>query len=175
MKAEQNYKNFSKDDEKLIKEWKRNRQLTTNSIHKYKSYIKHYTTATQMTLTQLYNEAITEEEQGTPKHKRQIREHILDFHDYLDETNLSESTKNGIIHIVNSFYKAHEITVPPIPNNYDDTPLPQNTQKMINKDIINMMLDNAGIRNKAIISLIATTGQSPQELSNLTVQDVIDC
>lgn len=173
MTAEQN-KKYNKEDNLLLKEWKRTKQLNNNTITMYQTSIQHYTTATGMTLTQLYKEAITEEEQGTPPRLRKIKQHILDYHDYLDQSNLAESTKNTAIYIVKSFYKSLDIQLPNIPNNYDTTPIQNNVDKMINKDLIRLMLDNASIRNKAIISLTAMTGQSPNETAHITIQDILN-
>jgi integrase len=172
MKAEQ--KKISEQDSQLLKEWQRTKQLTTNTIQLYTTTIQHYTTATQMTLTQLYTEAITEEENNTPPRLRKIKTHLLDFHDYLDQTTLAESTKNTAIYIIKSFYKSMDIQIPEIPNNYDNTPQTKNTEKMINKEIIQIMLDNASIRNKAIINFTTMTGQSPNEVAHLSIRDIID-
>ena len=163
------------EDEHILQQWRRTQQIRQTTFQNYKYSIQRYTTATKMTLTQLYHEALTEEEQHIPKHRRSIKTHILDYYDWLDKQPFTESTKNQSIYIVKSFYKSLDITLPHIPNNYDDTPLPENTEKMITPEIIRLMLDNASARNKAIISFAMMTGQSPNEICHITINDIIKC
>lgn len=164
-----------KQEKQILQNWRRTQQIKETTFHNYQYAIKRYTTATGMTIPELYHEAIEEEEQQIPRHKKSIKNHILDFYDWLDTSKLSESTKNNSIYIVKSFYRSMEVEIPTIPNNYDDTPLPENTEKMITPDIIKLMMDNASIRNKAIISFAMMTGQSPNEICHITINDIIKC
>ena len=168
-------KKWEPEDERILQQWRRTQQIRESTFNNYRYSIRRYTKATHMTLTQLYNEALTEEEQHIPKHRRSIKTHILDYYDWLDKQPFTESTKNQSIYIVVSFYKSLDITLPNIPNNYDDTPLPENTEKMITPEIIRLMLDNASVRNKAIISFAMMTGQSPNELCHITILDIVKC
>lgn len=167
--------NFSNEDHRILQQWRRTQQLRQSTFKNYLSAIKRYTTATQMTLHELYTEALDEEEQGIPRHKKSIKNHILDLYDYLDTTKLTENTKRNTIYVVKSFYNSIDIPLPRINNNYDDTPLPENTEKMITPDIIRLMLDNAPVRDKAIISFAMMTGQSPNEICHITIRDMVKC
>lgn len=166
---------FNNEDEKILTQWKRTKQIKDSTFKTYKQMITHHTKATGMTLHQLYNEAITEEDNNIPPRRRQIKQHFLELHDYLDSNNMSESTKKLIVTITKSFYQSIDVQIPSIPNNYDNSPDPRNTEKMITPDLIRVMLNNASIRNKAILSMIATTGQSPNELSHITIDDLFRC
>ena len=166
---------FSKEDEKLLTQWKQTKQMKNSTHETYKTNIRHYTKATHLTITQLYNEAITEEDQNIPPRRRQIKAHLLELYDYLDHSTLAEPTKNLVVDSVRSFYQSMDIQLPNIPNNYDTTPDPRNVEKMITKDIIQLMLDNADIRNKAVLSMAAMTGQSPNELCHITIEDLLRC
>ena len=163
------------DDEKILNRWKTTNQLSNHTFKNYKSIIKHYTKCTDMTITELYHEAIREEEQGIPRYRRQIRNHMLDYYNYLDTLQLKESTKNLHIKVIRSFYKHLDVDIPRIRNDYDQTPIPQHNNKNITKQLIKIMLDAASTRDKAILSLAAMTGQSPDEIRHLTIQQLLDC
>ena len=163
------------EDEKILMRWKTTNQLSPHTYKNYKSVIQHYIKCTQMTIAELYQEAIEEEEKAIPRYRRQIRNHMLDYYNYLDSLNIKESTKNMHIKVIRSFYKHLDIDIPQIQNNYNQTPIPEHNNKNITKDIIKIMLDTASTRDKAILSLAAMTGQSPDEIRHLTIQQLINC
>lgn len=162
-------------DEKILQRWKAKNQLTTRTFKMYKSVMQHYIRCTQMSITELYNEAITEEENNTPRYRKKINNHIIDYYNYLEQTNLSENTKNNHIYIITSFYKFIDVEIPNIKNRFDATPNAANVEKMITKELIQLMIQNARTRDKAILSFAALTGQSPDEIRHITIQQLIDC
>lgn len=166
---------FTREEERLLTEWRRNKQITTHTMQTYRVYIRHYMIATGLSLQELYDEAILEEEENTPLYRRKVKSRLLDFYDYLDDSDYSGKTKNTMVFVVRSFYKSYGIRLPDIPNNYDPTPRPENVDKLLTKPIIRLMLNQASTRDKAIISFAAMTGQSADEIRRLTVQDMIDC
>ena len=142
---------LQKEDKKILQRWKQRNQLSDHTYKTYKSIIKHYTECTGMTITELYDEAIQEEEQAIPKYRRSIKDHLLDYRYYLDNTSLSETTKSTHIKVINSFYKHLDIDVPTIQNKYESMPAVENSKKTIPKDLIKLMLDAATTRDKAIV------------------------
>ena len=163
------------DDEKILMRWKTTNQLSHYTYKNYKSVIDHYTKCCNMTISELYHEAIEEEEQGIPRYRRQIRNHLLDYHNYLDNLPIKETTRNMHINVIRSFYKHIDIDIPQIINRYNQTPIPQDNNKNITKDIIKIMIDTASTRDKAILSYAAMTGQSPDEIRHLTIQQLVNC
>jgi len=161
-------------DTQINKKWKYKNQLADSTYHVYQTPIQHYIKATGMTLQQLYEEAIREEDQAVPRYRKKINDHILEYQIYLDEQNLKENTKSNYLNAIKSFYKSLDITLPTINNKYDETPDPKNTEKMITKKIIQLMIQNARTRDKAILSFAAMTGQSPDEIRHLTIQQIMD-
>ena len=161
-------------DEKILRRWKIKNNIAESTFRVYKSSIKGYCEATGMTLTELYEEAITEEEQRIPRYRKSINDHILEYKEYLDERGNAESSKYRAMKIVTSFYKQMDIELPRMPRDYDRRPSPENVGKMINKDIIRRMMELASTRDKAILSFAALTGQSPEEIRRLTIQDLMD-
>jgi integrase len=127
-----------------------------------------------MTLTELHDEALKEEDQGIPRYRRRVKEHILDYYNYLDQQPWTESTKNNHIKVIRSFYKHLDIDIPEIRNHYEAKPIPEHNNKNITKPLIRMMIDNATTRDKAILTLAALTGQSPDEIRHITIQQIIN-
>lgn len=166
---------FTKEDEKILLLWKNTKQLRPKTFNTYKGIIKHYTIATSMTLTELYEEALHEEETHVPRYRKSIKTHIIEFQEYLDNnTKLKENTKCIYTDVIKSFYNSLDIEVPLIKNNYDDQPVTSTYHKMLTKELIRLMMDTADARDKAIINFALMTGQAVQEISNLTIQDIIN-
>lgn len=161
-------------DTQINKKWKYKNQLADSTYHVYQTPIQHYIKATGMTLQQLYEEAIREEDQAVPRYRKKINDHILEYQIYLDEQNLKENTKSNYLNAIKSFYKSLDITLPTINNKYDEQPDPKNTEKRITKKIIQLMIQNARTRDKAILSFAAMTGQSSDEIRHLTIQQIMD-
>ena len=165
---------FTKQDEKVLLTWKHTKHITDSTYQTYKYIMQSYTEATQMTIKELYDEAIMEEEQRIPRYRKSIKTHFIEYMDYLDTHEYKESTKNTNLRIIKSFYQSLDIELPHLENNYDRESSSSTYEKMITKDLIRQMIHQAGTRDKAILSLAATTGQGRTELSNLTVQDIVD-
>ena len=162
-------------DIKILDRWKTRNQLSKTTYKTYKSVMTHYCKSTNMTLDELYKEAITEEDNQIPRYRRSIKNHILDYYNYLDAHEFTESTKNNHIKIIRSFYKHLDVDVPNIQNKYRSTPIPEHNNKTIPKELIKLMINNATTRDKGILSMAAMTGQSPDEIRNLTIQQLINC
>ena len=63
-------------DEKILKRWKTKNQINNKTYETYRSVIQHYTKCTGMTLSELYDEAIQEEETHVPRYRKSINNHI---------------------------------------------------------------------------------------------------
>lgn len=165
---------FTKKEETILNTWKHTNHLRETTFKTYKSMIHQYTQATGLTLTQLHEEALNEEENHTPRYRKSIKTHIIEYKEYLDQHQYSESTKNTCIFVVTSWYKSLDIDLPLIQNHYDTTPTNKNHDKLLTKPLIQKMINQATTRDKAILSFAATTGQGQAEISNLKIQDIVD-
>lgn len=165
---------LNKEDENILKVWKHTNQLRETTYNTYRGAIWHYTQATHMTLTEIYNEAITEEEEHVPRYRKSIKYHLIEYREYLDAQPWKENSKSSYLNIVKSWYDSLDIDVPLFQNSYDKTPTSSTYEKMLTKDLIRLMMNNATTRDKAIISFATMTGQARQEISNLTIQQIID-
>ena len=165
----------SSGDEKILKMWKLTNHITESTYKSYKVIINEYATACRQSIQQLYEEAILEEEERIPRHRKSIKLHVLEYMDYLDnQTSLAESTKNTRINTIKSFYKSFDIEVPNIKNNYNRAPDRRNVERKLNKEIIRLMVQKATTRDKAILTIAYTTGQAADEISHLTIQQFMD-
>lgn len=164
---------MNQEDKKIFQRWATHNHLSRNTQNVYKTTINHYIKCTGKSLKQLHDEALQEEDQHVPLHRKQIRNYLIDFQAYLDQKNLRESTKKKQIQIISSFYKSLDIQMPSITTNYDNTPDPENTSKMLLKPLIKVMMDNATTRDKAIMSFMALTGQAQMEVSNLRIEQIL--
>lgn len=161
---------FTKTDEQILQQWKHINGLSERTYHKYKVIIQHYIRTTNMTITELYEEAIKEEHQHIPKHRKKIKMHMINYYEYLENSELSENTKSLYVNVVKSFYNSFDVNLPKIRNNYNTNPDPENTEKAITKEIIQIMMNQASTKEKAILSFSAMTGQSPDEIRRLTIE-----
>ena len=161
------------EEEQIYKTWKYTRGLSNRTLQSYKHVIQHYKKATNMTLTELHDEALNEEDQQIPMHRRRTKLHLIEYQEYLDQQTWTDSTKRLHMFVVNSFYQSLEVQVPHVRNKYDDSPQPANVEKAINKEIIQLMMQQATTKEKAILSFAATTGQSPDEIRRLTIEDIM--
>ena len=148
------------EDKKIFQRWAIHNHLSPNTQNVYRSAINHYIRCTGKSLKELHDEALLEEDEHVPLHRKQVRNYMIDFQAYLDQKDLKESTKKKQIEIITSFYKSLDIRLPSITTNYDNTPDPENTSKMLLKPIIKVMMNNASTRDKAIMSFMALTGQA---------------
>lgn len=161
------------EDKKIFQRWAIHNHLSPNTQNVYKTTINHYIKCTGKSLQELHDEALQEEDEHVPLHRKQVRNYLIDFQAYLDQRNLKESTKRKQIEIITSFYKSLDIRLPSITTNYDNTPDPENTSKMLLKPLIKVMMNNASTRDKAIMSFMALTGQAQMEVANLTLTQLI--
>ena len=57
--------------------------------------------------------------------------------------------------------------------NYKNQPQPQNVDKTLPKEIIRKMIQNANLRDKAILSFMAHTGQAQNEVKTLKISQIL--
>lgn len=162
-----------KNDKKIFQRWIIQNNLSPSTEKVYKSVIKKFITATGKSLTELYNEALTEEDNRVPVHRKKIKNYFIDFQAYLEQLDIRDSTKKKNIQIILSFYKSLDIQLPTIKTPYDNSPDPANTTKMLTKELIQQMMEKSSLRDKAILSFMALTGQAQKEVTNLTIEQLI--
>lgn len=158
---------------KILLKWKVMKGLQDTTLRSYQNTIRHFSEATGLNLVELEAEAIFEEETHVPLYRRKYTEHMVRFQQYLEEKGFHESTRNKHLNVINSFYDSLGVTRQRIKNPYKKTPDPDNTQKVLPKELIRVMISNANIRDKAILSTLATTGQAQNEIRHMTIKQLM--
>lgn len=163
---------ITNQDNLIINEIINIKQLKPKTQKGLRRAVEIYTAANNSTLTELIAIAETEEENGTPPRKRQIKKHLINLQLYLKNQGYKNSSTHNYIGRVRSIYNYYEITLPHVPgvrveyeNNYNDLPTKEDIKKALNF---------TGIKVQALILFMATSGTGRAECSNLKIKDFID-
>lgn len=159
--------------EKIIREISLTKNLSKNRQKSYNHIIKHYENSNNKTLPELLEEAEIEEEQGIPLRKRNLKQRLLQYKQYLQEKNLQQSTIHEYIQTIKSIYNYYELQIPRLPlqkikhrENITDIPTLKHIQQAVNS--------TNNLCYKSIITLQASSGFARTEVYNLTIKDFID-
>ncbi len=95
----------------LFKTFCRQRKLSKGSIKIYHNALSKYCEFTGMTLSELLEEADTDERQGKPWKERRLKDRLLNFKIYLIENEYVNSTVHDYVKKVKSFYRHHYIEI----------------------------------------------------------------
>lgn len=166
-------KNYNLVDDPFFQQLIVERNLRTESIRHYKKALTLYCKYHGMTLTQLYTEADTEEEQGIRAKNRSIVQRLRSYRTYLIQENYSSNTITRYYQSVKTFYHHFLIEIPYIPS----VKLPQR-QVMFDEiphkeHIIEALHHTNNLKHKAIIYFMCSSGTARNEVCNMTIQDFI--
>lgn len=150
------------------------RGLTKSTTDGYKTTIKKYTQYYNMSLEDLINEAITEEDDSTiKKRQRSIRTRLVQFRSHLlNDTNLETSTIKVHMRRLSAIYKYFEVDVPKLPS-IKDNAFELTYMDLPNVKHIEEAYQMAGLRLGSLILFMSSTGTGRTECSNLKVKDFI--
>lgn len=152
------------------------RNIKLETIKSYRTAINHYTRFHSMSLDDLIDEAIMEENDSKiTKRQRNIKKRLYQFRIFLlEETNLKTSTISSNMGKLKALYAHFDIELPKLPPlksnggseiTYDDLP----TKKQIA-----MAVWISGIRVASLILFMASSGAGRMECVNITIGDFID-
>ena len=161
-------------DDPLFQQLIIERNLQPESVRHYKKALILYCKYHQMTLTELYNEADTEEEQGIRAKNRKIVQRLRSYRTHLIQEGYSTATITHYYQSVRTFYHHYLIEIPYIPRvklptkqvMYDDIPHKEH--------IIEALAHTNNLKHRAIIYFMASSGTARNETCQLTIQDFID-
>ena len=88
------------------------RNLRPETIRSYTRKLTIYSNITGMTLTQLIEEAESDEDLGIRKRLRRIKVHLIDLQNHLISRNYSPQKIDDIITTIRGFYAYYEIICP---------------------------------------------------------------
>lgn len=159
-----------RDDEDLIDEFHKRSGHSSGSRKSYKSVFDMYKEFHNMSLGELLDEAILEQEQDVPLHKLSIYDRIVTFREFLAENYLANTVTSSISKIM-TFYRYNRVDIPFIP--------PLNVKKLKRKkpiyfedlptkDELRLALENADDDLKLWIMVLVSTGSSRIDAKSMT-------
>lgn len=164
------------NDEEILDDFVKSRNLKPISKKAYKASIKLYTEYHQMTLQDLIKEAEIEEDTGIRWKRRKLKRRLINFRTFLAEKYLKNYAKNTFSRIL-TIYKHYEIEIhdlPPLSQKNFHQPNPISYKDLPDKDILGIALEISKPVMKAIILFMSSSGCARKETLNLTIQDFID-
>lgn len=164
------------EDEKIFKDFCKIRGIRKSTIELYRGNLQKYVNFTGKTLEELIDEADEEEELGSRLRKRKITQYLMDFKEYLDTTDLAESTKDYNIKLVRSFYSEYDIQ---LPKAFRRKKRSDSTKDILYEDLptigdISHLLKYLNATYKSITLLCLSSGMSRSEIASLTFKNFYD-
>lgn len=153
------------------------RNLKKETIKSYKTTVNHYTRYYDMSLDDLINEAIDEENNNVDRRRRSIKTRLLQFRTHLlTETALKQSTINNHMKNLRTIYGHFDIELPKLPpvKAKDQEAIQTTYFDLPTKQQIGMAVEIAGIRVGSLILFMASSGTGRTECSNMTIKDFTD-
>lgn len=166
---------MNKEDEKIIKQFSKERNIKYETERNYKIYLQEYSTQQGKTLTELLQEAETEEETGIRWTNRKLKKRLIEHRSYLYNKHAPTTAKGRMTRIL-TFYRHHDIeihTLPPFNTRNLNNPAPVNYNDLPDKEIIRAAVDVATPVMKPIILFMSSSGCGRAETLSLTVYNYI--
>lgn len=150
----------------------RTKTIRPSTANLYETRLKKYVNYNKMSLSDLIEEAEDEQENGVKSRKRKVNKRIVDFVDYMEEEGFSPYTIRGFVELIKSFYTNCDVDTRRI-----GTPSPTNNaifDNLIEKEEIKLAVQNATVRDKAIILTHMSSGMALNEVRNLKYGDFLN-
>ena len=158
-------------EEKIFKNFCRERNLSPGSIKVYDHALRKYKTFNGMTLQELLDEADTEEEKGVRWKRRTLKTRLLDFRNYLIDNGYAKETINTMMKRVTTFYRHYEIEIHHLPR----VNIQSNVEIRIpTRAELQVAVESSRPLMKAIILTLASSGLSKVDLLKLSVGEFIN-
>ena len=151
------------------------RNLKNETIKGYKTTINRYTDYYGMSMDDLIDEAIDEENEGIDKRRRSIKVRFIQFRIHLlTETDLRTSTVRNHIKNLKTLYSHFEVEIPHMPPIKEDDKVETTYFDLPTKEHIRMALDIAGIRIGSLLLFMVSSGTGRTECANMSIKDFLD-
>lgn len=149
------------------------RPIRESTKRNYKMHLEKYQNSTGMSLTELIQEAESEEDDGIRPRKRKIKEHLKNYQRYLEcEGHSSLSTKINLT-TIRSFYRFFDIQLPTQRTKYKKEKIQTTTADLPGKEDIKKALQFSNLKYQALILTMSSSGMGASEVLSLTVKDLI--
>ena len=158
-------------DLELLDYFTKTRNIKQKTRKLYRITLSEYITYYNTTITQLFNEAEAEEEEGIRWKHRTLKKRLIEYRVYLYH-NHSKNTAEHRFNRILAFYRHFDIEVHELPvfHQQDTTP-PMYYQNLPDKEIIRAALDIAAPVMKPVILFMCSSGCAKAETLNLTIMD----
>jgi len=158
--------------DEMIQEWSMRANIKDSTKRKYLEAMKPFLEMTAKTPRDLVLEAEEDIRQGKLKREWRAKTHFFNFKrlmlEKVEKNELSDATVTLRLYTVMSFYSAFDISLPKIANG-NTLPQQKNMNPFFDKEHIRKMLIHcAGIRDKAIILTMKSSGMARKEIIDLT-------
>lgn len=158
-------------EDECVQDFLRSRRIRDSTKKEYIQRIKTYSSFLNKTPSELINEGESEEEAGIKKRKRKIKTYFYDFIDYLEkDREVSEQTIQLHISTISSFYDEYDI-IPPRVKGLHKTNFNISYEELPSFVDIRKVVSLAGLRDRAIILLMVSSGMGSSEVRNLHIGD----
>lgn len=150
------------------------RNIKDSTMQGYVSTIKKYEKFHSMSIDDLLNEALVDEEKRIPLKERKIKKRLMDYRTHLLESNMSPNTSKTYFSKIKTFYLHFEIELPHLPDAKYNKIYETNYLDLPTKEHIAQAVDIVPIDLKAIILFMSSSGTAKAETLSLTVEHFIN-
>ena len=143
-------------------------------LEQYLSHVQKISKDNTLTFDDILSQAEDDKDNTTRERKWRITLYLKSYHKFLDkESNYSLSTAIRHFSTVKTFYEYYRITVPKTKKKWTIKANIETIDDIPKKDDILKALNIASLKNKAIITLMATSGMDSIATRNLKLIDLI--
>ncbi|HUX55909.1 MAG TPA: tyrosine-type recombinase/integrase [Bacteroidales bacterium] len=157
----------------IIDEYFKNIEAKPSTIKGYSQGFKHFTKFHSMTMEQLIEESEEDQVNKVVPRKQRLIKRLNDFNSYLIEQEYSPNARALYLTAVKSFYKNYGVIVPRIGQTKKKRRIKVENQwtGFTREEISRHLKAHTGLRDKALILLISSSGLAKKEVRNLIRAD----
>ena len=148
------------------------RNLRLETIRSYTRKLTIYSNITGMTLTELIEEAESDEDLCIRKRLRRIKAHLIDLQEHLISRDYSPQKIDDIITTIRGFYAYYEIELPK--RTYHAPIADLQKEAIPTKEDVKKALSYCNTKYQSIILLMSSSGISLGDVLNLKVSDFLN-
>ena len=161
-------------DNELFKKFCKERNIKKSTIGGYSIALKQYADFQDESIEYLIKEAYCDEKNKIPLKDRKLKQRLLNFRDFLINSELSPTTAKTYFSKVKTFYMHFEIEIPYLPTIQYDKDYETSYFDLPTKKHISEALEIASADLKAVILFMSSSGTAKAETLSLTVDDFIN-
>ena len=145
-------------DNELFKKFCKERNIKKSTIGGYSIALKQYADFQDESIEYLIKEAYCDEKNKIPLKDRKLKQRLLNFRDFLINSELSPTTAKTYFSNVKTFYMHFEIEIPYLPTIQYDKDYETSYFDLPTKEQINLAINLVGIRVGSRILFMVSSG-----------------